>query len=112
MLLMKNRQATAASAPQLQCAESCSGGRHGHGVQRPEQPDVATIVDRDGVVCALVFTGANRGAQWPASRVISAQKANTANALGLDSSSNSGGSGQPNGLALSHKLPAEGPDDD
>ena len=61
----------------------------------------ATIVDRDGVVCAVAFTGVNRGAQWPASRVISAQKANTANALGLDSSSNSGGSGQPNGLALS-----------
>src|SRR5438477_11672590 len=60
-----------------------------------------TVVDRDGVVCAVAFTGVNRGAQWPASRVISAQKANTANALGLDSSSNSGGSGQPNGLALS-----------
>src|SRR5215467_6383980 len=61
----------------------------------------ATIVDRDGVVCAVVFTGVNRGAQWRASRVISAQKANTANALSLDSSSSSGGSGQPNGLALS-----------
>src|SRR3977135_2207306 len=36
----------------------------------------ATIVDRDGVVCAVVFTGTNRGAQWPGSRVISAQKAN------------------------------------
>jgi len=60
-----------------------------------------TIVDRDGVVCAVAFTGVNRGAQWPGSRVISAQKANTANAFSLDSSSNSGGSGQPNGLALS-----------
>ena len=61
----------------------------------------ATIVDRDGVVCAVVFTGATRHAQWPLSRVISAQKANTANALSLDSSSSSGGSGQANGLALS-----------
>jgi hypothetical protein len=61
----------------------------------------ATIVDRDGVVCAVAFSGVNRGAQWPGSRVISAQKANTANAFGLDSSSFSGGSGQPNGLALS-----------
>jgi uncharacterized protein GlcG (DUF336 family) len=60
-----------------------------------------TIVDRDGVVCAVAFTGVNRGAQWPGSRVISAQKANTANAFSLDSSSSSGGSGQPNGLALS-----------
>ena len=61
----------------------------------------ATIVDRDGNVCAVAFSGVNRGAQWPGSRVISAQKANTANAFSLDSSSNSNGSGQPSGLALS-----------
>lgn len=61
----------------------------------------ATIVDRDGVVCAVAFSGANRGAQWPGSRVISAQKANTANAFSLDNTSNSGGSGQAAGLALS-----------
>jgi len=48
-----------------------------------------TIVDRDGVVCAVAFSGDDRGSQWPGSRVISAQKANTANAFGL------------NGLALS-----------
>jgi uncharacterized protein GlcG (DUF336 family) len=60
-----------------------------------------TIVDRDGTVCAVAFTGVNLGAQWPGSRVISAQKANTANAFSLDSSSNSNGSGQPTGLALS-----------
>jgi uncharacterized protein GlcG (DUF336 family) len=62
----------------------------------------ATIVDRDGVVCAVAFSGANRGAQWPGSRVISAQKANTANAFSLDSSSSpDNASGQANGLALS-----------
>ncbi|MCQ8182363.1 heme-binding protein [Methylomonas sp. SURF-1] len=61
----------------------------------------ATIVNRDGVVCAVAFSGSNRAAQWPASRVISAQKANTANSLSLDSSSASAGSGKPNGLALS-----------
>lgn len=44
----------------------------------------ATLVDRDGIVCAVAFSGANRGAQWPGSRVISAQKANTANAFSLD----------------------------
>jgi uncharacterized protein GlcG (DUF336 family) len=44
----------------------------------------ATIVDRDGVVCAVAYSGADRGAQWPGSRVISAQKANTANAFSLD----------------------------
>jgi uncharacterized protein GlcG (DUF336 family) len=42
-----------------------------------------TIVNRDGVVCAVAFTGSDRGQQWPGSRVISAQKANTANAFGL-----------------------------
>jgi uncharacterized protein GlcG (DUF336 family) len=60
-----------------------------------------TIVDRDGIVCAVAFSGINRGAQWPGSRVISAQKANAANAFSLDSTSSSGGSGQANGLALS-----------
>jgi uncharacterized protein GlcG (DUF336 family) len=68
----------------------------------------ATIVNRDGVVCAVAFSGKDRGSQWPGSRVISAQKANTANAFSLDSGSNSNGSGtgaaplnSPGGLALS-----------
>jgi uncharacterized protein GlcG (DUF336 family) len=61
----------------------------------------ATIVDRDGIVCAIAFSGRDRGAQWPASRVISAQKANTANSLSLDSTSSSNGSGAATGLALS-----------
>ncbi len=61
----------------------------------------ATIVDRDGFVCAVAFSGTNRGAQWPLSRAISAQKADTANGLSLDSTSSSNGAGQPNGLALS-----------
>src|SRR5690349_24945699 len=33
-----------------------------------------TVVNRDGLVCAVAFTGGDRGAQWPGSRVISAQK--------------------------------------
>jgi uncharacterized protein GlcG (DUF336 family) len=44
----------------------------------------ATLVDRDGIVCAVAFSGPNRGSQWPGSRVISAQKANTANSFSLD----------------------------
>jgi uncharacterized protein GlcG (DUF336 family) len=57
-----------------------------------------TIVDRDGVVCAVAFTGPNRDHQWLGSRVISAQKANTANAFSLPP----GSSGAfPQGLALS-----------
>ena len=61
----------------------------------------ATIVDRDGIVCAIAFSGTDRGAQWPGSRVISAQKANTANSFSLDKTSSSAHSGAPSGLALS-----------
>ena len=43
----------------------------------------ATILDRNGLVVDVVFSGVNRGDQWPGSRVISAQKANTANAFSL-----------------------------
>lgn len=43
----------------------------------------ASLVNRDGVVCVVTFSGQNRGDQWPGSRVISAQKANTANAFSL-----------------------------
>lgn len=43
----------------------------------------ATIVNRDGAVCRVVFSGQDRDDQWPGSRVISAQKANTANAFSL-----------------------------
>lgn len=42
-----------------------------------------TIVDRSGVVCVVAFTGEKADSQWPGSRVISAQKANTANAFSL-----------------------------
>jgi uncharacterized protein GlcG (DUF336 family) len=41
----------------------------------------AAVVNRDGIVCAVVFSGPNRGAQWPGSRIIAAMKANTANAF-------------------------------
>ena len=45
----------------------------------------ATIVDRDGVVKEIVFSGTARGDQRPGGRVMSAQKANTANAFSLTS---------------------------
>ena len=41
----------------------------------------AAVVNRDGIVCAIVFSGTTRGDQWPGSRVIAASKANTANGL-------------------------------
>lgn len=43
----------------------------------------ASVVDRSGKVCAVAFSGKTIDAQWPGSRVISAQKANTANAFSL-----------------------------
>ena len=49
----------------------------------------ATVVDRSGIVVAVAFSGPGVGDQWLLSRVISAQKASTANGLSL------------NGLALS-----------
>jgi len=61
----------------------------------------ATVVARDGTVCAVAFSGTNNGSQWLGSRVISAQKANTANLFSLDSTSSSNGSGDAHGLALS-----------
>lgn len=58
-----------------------------------------TIVDRNGIVCAVAFSGSAVGSQWLGSRVISAQKANTANDFSLDASAASNGSG--GALALS-----------
>src|SRR6185312_16075389 len=73
----------------------------------------ATIVNRDGVVCAVAFTGKNRGDQWPGSRVISAQKANTANAFSLPtlalSTANLYSAVQPGGslYGLQHSNPVD-----
>lgn len=44
----------------------------------------ATVVDKDGTVCAVTYSGKEYTDQWLGSRVISAQKANTANAFSLD----------------------------
>jgi uncharacterized protein GlcG (DUF336 family) len=44
----------------------------------------ATILNRNGRVVDVVFSGEARDDQWPGSRVISAQKANTANAFSLE----------------------------
>ena len=73
----------------------------------------ATIVDRDGVVKAVVFSGEERGDQWPGSRVISAQKANTANAFSLPglslSTANLFSAVQPGGslYGLQHSNPVD-----
>ena len=72
-----------------------------------------TIVNRDGVVCAVAFTGATRSDQWPGSRAISAQKANTANAFSLPklalSTANLYSAVQPGGslYGLQHSNPVD-----
>jgi uncharacterized protein GlcG (DUF336 family) len=44
----------------------------------------ATVVDTAGIVVAVVYTGNKEGDQWQGSRIISAQKANTAKNFSLD----------------------------
>jgi uncharacterized protein GlcG (DUF336 family) len=73
----------------------------------------AAIVDRDGVVKVVACSGDNRGDQWPGSRVISAQKANTANAFSLPklalSTANLYSAVQPGGslYGLQHSNPVD-----
>jgi hypothetical protein len=59
-----------------------------------------TIVDTSGIVCAVAFSGTTYTSQWLGSRVISAQKANTANAFSL-SNTPAGSLFSGKGLALS-----------
>ncbi len=73
----------------------------------------AAVVNRDGIVCGVAFTGADRGSQWPGSRVIAAQKANTANAFSLPglalSTANLFAAVQPGGslYGLQHSNPVD-----
>jgi uncharacterized protein GlcG (DUF336 family) len=59
-----------------------SGGPANGGFENHEW---AAVVDRTGTVCAVAYSGSEVGDQWPGSRSISAQKANTANAFSLKS---------------------------
>jgi uncharacterized protein GlcG (DUF336 family) len=71
------------------------------------------IVNRDGIVCAVAFTGADRGSEWPGSRIIAAQKAYTANAFSLPglslSTANLYAAVQPGGTlyGLQHSNPVD-----
>ncbi|MBA3685084.1 MAG: heme-binding protein [Planctomycetes bacterium] len=73
----------------------------------------ATLVDRDGTVRVVVFSGQGRADQWPGSRVISAQKAYTANAFSLPglalSTANLYAAVQPGGslFGLQHSNPVD-----
>ncbi|MGO9673957.1 MAG: hypothetical protein ACLPSF_07275 [Methylocella sp.] len=61
----------------------------------------ATVVAKDGTVCAVAYSGNTYADQWLASRVISAQKANTASGLSLSDNGPPAASLFPTGLALS-----------
>ena len=72
-----------------------------------------TIVDIDGTVCAVAFSGGVFTDQWLGSRVISAQKANTANDFSLNtlvlSTANLYSAVQPGGslYGLQHSNPVD-----
>jgi uncharacterized protein GlcG (DUF336 family) len=57
-----------------------SGGPANGGFENHEW---ASVVARDGTVCAVTFSGLTPTDQWPGSRVISVEKASTANAFSL-----------------------------
>lgn len=64
----------------LKASTNASGGPRNGGL---ENHMWATIVNPDGIVCSVTASGDSRAAQWRGSRVISAQKANTAGAFSL-----------------------------
>ena len=88
--------ATALSNLKAQLTKAVTGGGNG-GLGNNMW---ATIVDNSGIVCAVAFSGTTYTSQWLGSRVISAQKANTANAFSL-SNTPAGSLFGGKGLALS-----------
>ncbi len=74
----------AALTAALQANVNASGGPSNGGLDNHMW---ATIVDADGTVCAIAKSGTDRVDQWGLSRVISAQKANTARGLSRETGS-------------------------
>lgn len=64
----------------LKASVKASGGPANGGFETHEW---AAVVSRDGAVCAIAFSGPTAGSQWPGSRLIAAEKANTANGSSL-----------------------------
>jgi uncharacterized protein GlcG (DUF336 family) len=64
----------------LRGSVKASGGPANGGFENHEW---ASVVARDGTVCAVAFSGNSAADQWPGSRAISVEKANTANAFSL-----------------------------
>ena len=69
----------------LQASVAVNGGPNSNGGL--DNHMWATVVDPDGEVCAVAFSGGDRIDQWGLSRAISAQKANTARGLSREAGS-------------------------
>ena len=65
----------------LKASVKPSGGPGNGGLDTNEW---AAVVARDGSVCAIAYSGGKPEDQWPGSRAIAVEKANTANALSID----------------------------
>jgi uncharacterized protein GlcG (DUF336 family) len=98
-------------AEMLKQSVQASGGPDNGGLPVNEW---AAVVDREGAVCAVAFSGKKPDDQWPGSRAIAIEKANTANAFSLDkyalSTANIYASTQPGGplYGLAAALPPVG----
>ena len=64
----------------LKASVKASGGPSNGGFDTHQW---ASVVTRDGTVCAVAFSGTKPDDQWPGSRVVAMAKANTANAFSV-----------------------------
>jgi uncharacterized protein GlcG (DUF336 family) len=69
-------------AKALKGSVKASGGPDNGGM--PTNNEWGAVVNRDGIVCAIAYTGSKPTDQWLGSRAIAVEKANTVNAFGLD----------------------------
>src|SRR4051794_26736146 len=67
-------------ADALRKSVKASGGPSNGGYDNHEW---AAVVGRDGIVCAVAFSGSKPDDQWPGSRAIAMEKASTANAFSV-----------------------------
>jgi uncharacterized protein GlcG (DUF336 family) len=96
----------------LKGSVKASGGPSNGGLDNNEW---AAVVDRNGTVCAIAFTGSKPGDQWPGGRAIAVEKADAANSFALDgfsiSTANLWGPTQPGrslfGLQATNPLAAQ-----
>jgi uncharacterized protein GlcG (DUF336 family) len=99
-----------AFAKVLKAAVKPSGGPSNGGLDNNMW---GAVISRDGKVCAIAYTGKSVGDQWPGSRTIAIEKANTANAMSLPkfalSTANLYAGAQPGGFLFG--LPETNPPD-